>query len=257
MKKPVKVLVALLVALVVLTIAKNALIQTALASAISHAAHVPVRIGSTRAAILSGSIDLKDVRIDNPRGFPERQMLHIGRIAIDAEPAAFLKNRAHFESVRLDLKELAVIKNRDGKLNVDALKPTPKEKERAREQQKMQKEQAKKKGAPGPKLQIDVLTMSIGKVVYKDYSAGGQPSVQVFDVGIRDREYRNITDPSAVVSLLMVEALTRTTLSRLADLDMDLFKDGAAGALASGLGLVGEGTQTFEDTAKGVMSLFQ
>lgn len=251
MKKIAIVVVSLVVAFLVLTVMKNGLIQTVLGASLSSAAHVPVRIGGTDARLLSGFISLSGISIDNPRGFPERRMVVIPRLTIDLEPASLLKNRAHFEEVRLDLAELTVIKNRKGELNVNALKPSPAEKEKAKKAQ-----EPDKKGSPKPTLQIDKLVLSIGRVTYKDYSGGGEPKVQVFDIQIKDRIYTNIQNPSMIVSLIMMEALTRTTLSRLADLDMDVFKDGAAGALGGGLELLKDGTQTFEDTTKGVLKLF-
>ena len=109
-----------------------------------------------------------------------------------------------------------------------------------------------------PKLMIDKLSLSIGKVVYKDYSQGGQqPQVQTFDINIQNREYRNIDNPSAIVSLVMFEALTRTSLSRLANLDLDSFKEGGIQALSKGLGVVSDGTDVVQNTTKQLLNLIK
>lgn len=241
--KIVRMLVMAIVVLGVLVISKNLIIQTLIAGSLSRAAHVPVSIINTDVSFLRSSIRLSHIRVMNPPGFIDKQMLNAPLVAIRFDVPAFLKGTAHFQEVRLDLKEVVVVKNRDGKLNIDAIKP---------------KKEDKKEQKKTSKLMIDKLYLTIGRVVYKDYSAGGkEPAVQTFDINIKDRVYTNIDNPSGIISLIMVEALTRTTLSRLAGLDVSIFKDGALGAVSGGLGVVGDGAETLEKTAKGIASLFK
>ena len=244
MKKIVKSIVWLVVILVILVVAKNGVAQSVLTSAVSNAAHVPARIGSVNLSFLSASIRIKNFQLSNPAGFPEKVMLDIPQIFIDFDPGALFKGQAHFQEVRLDLKEMIVIKNKEGKVNVESVKPSDKEKKQSHEKAK-----AASGGKP-PKLHIDKLVLSIGQVVYKDYSAGGEPQIQSFDINIKDREYNNIDNPQQIVSLVMFEALTRTSLSRLASLDLDSFKEGGIGALSKGLGVVADGTDSVATSAK-------
>lgn len=250
--KTTKLVLAILIGIVALGFVKNILLQGALSAGISGAAHAPVSIGYTDVSVFSGKITIRNLQVRNPAGFRERLMLDIPLVSIDADPSSFLQGRARFEEVRLNLKEVVVVKNKEGKLNIDAAKPTQAEKEAS----KKKAAQTKKEGKP-PKLMIDKLTLSIGRVVYKDYTHGGEPAVQTFEINIKDRVYTHIEDPSAIVSVIMVEALTRTTLSRLAGLDVSGFKDGALGAISGGLGLVGDGAQGFEEKAKDLLGLFQ
>ena len=148
--------------------------------------------------------------------------------------------------MKLNLRELVVVKNAKGELNIDALKP-----KHSRESE------PKKPQGQAPKLKIDRLSLTIGRVVYKDYSLGEQPSIQVFDIDIQDRQYTHIEDVQAVVSLIMFEALTRTSLSRLAGFDIDIFRDEAGSLLTSGLGIVKDQADNLSDTAKGLLSLFK
>ncbi len=251
MKKPLKILISVVVILFALGLAKNMLAQTILSGAISRAAHVPVQIGSVHLSFLSASIRVKNLRVYNPSGFQEKLMMDVPQIFIDFEPGALAQGQAHFKEVRLDLKEIIVVRDKQGRLNVDAAKPTEQQKRESKE---------KAKTAPGrkaPKLLIDKLYLSIGRVIYKDYSTGGEPFTQTFDINIKDREYSNIDNPAAVVSLVMFEALTRTTLSRLANLDVNAFKEGGIQALSKGLGLVNDGTDAVQDTAKQLLNLLK
>lgn len=243
MNKKIKFLVIVLVILFVGSVLKNGIFQWVLGSALSKAAHVPVRIGSTQVRFLSSGITLKGIKVYNPRSFPERLMVDAPLVAIDFDPSALFKNQLHFKDVKLNIKEVIVIKNRDGNLNVNAMKPTQEDKAKSKKREPKSKM---------PALQIDRLSLTVGRVVYKDYSAGGEPAVQVFDVNIQDRVYTNIQNPTVLVSLIMSEALTRTALSRLANLDIDSFTD----ITDQATGLVGGGADSMESAAKSILNMF-
>ena len=251
MNKIVKNIILAVVVVLALGFFKNGLAQSILTGTMSSVAHVPVRIGGVDLSFLSASIRIKNLEVHNPSGFSDKLMASIPQIFIDFEPSELFKGRAHFKEVRLDLKELTVIKDKNGRLNVDAVKPTEKQKNEAKQKAKAPA------GSKPPKLLIDKLSLSIGKVVYKDYSRGGQPQVQTFDINIQNREYRNIDNPSAVVSLVMFEALTRTSLSRLANLDINSFKEGGIDALSKGLGVVSDGTDVVQNTTKQLLNLIK
>lgn len=241
MNNKIKILALVVAVFVVFSVVKNGLFQMVIGTAISKAARVPVQIGSTSVRLLTSTINLRNIRFQNPRGFRERVMMDIRQVYIDFDPGAIFKGQAHFEQVKLDLKEIVVIKNREGALNVDAMKPP-----------KGQEQKPTRAKGKDVKLKIDQLYLTVGRVIYKDYSAGGEPAIQTFDIGIENREYRNIEDPAVVVNLIMFEALSRTTLSRLANLDLGTFKQGFSGGLDSVVTSAG----SLEEKVKGIMSLF-
>ena len=252
MKNLVKVLLAIAALFLLMGLMKNVIAQNILTGAISAVAHVPVKAGGVEVRFSPASIRIKDLKVYNPSGFPDKLMLTMPQVFIDFVPGELLKGRAHLREVRLDLEELVVVRDSKGRLNVDAVKPTEHEKNEARQKAKAPA------GQKAPQLFIDKLSLSIGKVVYKDYSTGSaQPSVQTFDINIRNREFRNIDNPTAIVGLLMFEALTRTTLSRLVNLDVNAFKEGGIQALSKGLGLVNDGSEKVQNTTKQILNLFK
>lgn len=253
MNKLLKKALIVAAALVVLSVMKNGIVQAMIEKAVSSAAHVPVHIGRTQAKILSTSIRLNRLRVSNPKGFPEKVMLDAPLVSVDYELAPIFKGQVYFKEVDVDLKELIVVKNRDGKLNIDAVKPTPKENAESKEKQK----QAREKKKP-MKLRIDRLRLSIGRVVYRDYSGGrSSPAEQVFEINMKDRVFTDINDPAVVVNIVMFEALTKTALSRILSLDTDMFKEGTMNALSKSFDLVDDGSQTIEKTAKSLFKLFE
>src|SRR3989338_3220226 len=127
MNKKIKVLIGVVVVLLVLGWVKDGIFHSIIAASLSKAARVPVRIGSTRVSFMKTAIALKNIRLYNPRSFPEKLMIDATMVAIDFDLGALWKGRLHFEEVKLNLKEVVVVKNRDGRLNVDAVKPSAKE----------------------------------------------------------------------------------------------------------------------------------
>ncbi len=247
MNKIIKLVIIIVAFIVALSIIKNGLVHAAIESALSKAANVPVRIGSTNVQLATTTIDLKNIQIRNPRSFPEKMMVDAPEVYIEFDLPAIFKGVAHFREVRLNLKEVTVIKNSAGELNINALKP-------AEQKKKVQEQKAQ---GQAPKIKIDKLSLTIGRVVYKDYSQGGQPKIQTFDINIQDKQYENIDNIPAVVSLIMFEALTRTSLSKLANLNLSTFQDSAGDILSNGLGFAQDGADKVQKTAKDLLNIFK
>ncbi len=244
-KQAILTVVGIAVALFAVSILKNVATGTAISTTLSQVMHASVKLGKTNISFAKAAIKLENIQISNPSGFPAGVMVDVPLVAIDFQPAELLQKKIHFGNVALDLKELVVVKNKAGEINLNALKP----KEDA-------KDKEKKPTKSDYKLQIDRLDLSIGKVVYMDYSGGGEPKVQTFDINIKNREFKNISNPTAMVSVIMMEALTRTTLSKITNLDVGFLKDQAGDVLSGSLGLVGDGADKVQSTAKSLLKLF-
>ncbi|MBI3316069.1 MAG: hypothetical protein HYZ87_03755 [Candidatus Omnitrophica bacterium] len=241
MDKKIKVGIIAVLAFFGLGFVINGLFDGLIESSLSKAAHVPVRVGSTRVDLWSQSIALRNLEALNPRGFKERRMLDVPLVAIHFDLPALGKGQLHLKEVRLHLKELSVVKNRDGRLNVNAVKADKAEREKT--------QQTGRKS----KLVIDKLYLTIDRVVYKDFTGSEIPRVSSFEIGIQDRLYTNIENPSVLVGLVMFETLTRTTLSSLAHLELVDFKDQGSLALTEGFGFVKGGGKKVEKAAKGLL----
>ncbi len=81
-----------------------------------------------------------------------------------------------------------------------------------------------------PELQIDVLELKIGKVIYKDYSKGTPPKVREFNVNI-DERFENITNQRTLISLIIVKALKNTVIAHLTNFNLGALQEDVAGKL--------------------------
>jgi len=214
MKKLIMIVVIILVIALAFSFTKNIIAKTAISAGVKAITGLKLSMRSMNVGIVNTLIGIRGLELFNPPAFKDRLMVSMPEIYVDYDLGSFLKGKVHLEEVKLNLKEFVVVKNEKGELNLDSLKMVKEKKE---------KQPSKEAKAP-PKIQIDALELKIGKVLYKDYSAGSPPKVREFNVNINER-YENITNPYALGSLIVFKALMNTTIANLADFDLGPLTD--------------------------------
>ncbi len=221
-----------------LSISKDSLIKGAVQSIAHRATGLELKIQSLHLGLLTSLIDIRGLRLMNPSGFKDRVMFDFPEIFVDLQlKELLLQRKIHLAQVRLNLAEVTVVKNKDGRLNLDALKPAG-----------GGKPAEPRKAGKGPEILIDRLELKIGRVVYKDYSAGGAPQIQNFDVNINET-HQNVNNIQVLIPLILSRALMHTTIAKLANIDVDkiMSQFDLSGANLKELGL-----DQFEGVLKGV-----
>lgn len=247
MKKLGIVIGIIVVIIVLLLIFKNVLIKTAVEQGTKRVTGLELTIGDMDVGLLASKVDITDMQLLNPVGFPDKIMIDIPKFLVDVELASFFKKRAHVQTLALDLKELMVVRNKDRKLNLSALKSVS-EKQKKVKKPVDQKEGKKEKEAP--QVTIDTLVLKIGKVVYKDYSWGAKPLTKTFTIGINE-VYHDITDPKKLVNLIIVRALQKTNIAQLANFDLGSLKADVGDTLKTvEKAATGTGQKELEDLEK-------
>jgi len=199
MKKVRIILLAIIILLIALGVFKGPLIKSVVTLGVTQVMGTPVHIDSFAFGIFKPTVRIKGLKIYNPEKFPKEILIDIPEISVDYDLPTLIKGKLHLPLIVVNLKEMVVIKNKEGALNVDSLKVAQK------------KEEEPKQTKPMP-MQIDVLTLNISKVFYKDYSQGDQPIVKGYDVGVKEKTYKNITSAQQLAALIMVEAMGPTAI---------------------------------------------
>lgn len=181
--------------LVGIAIFKNQIIKYTVTRVAVKIVGAPVRMDSFSLNIVSSTIHISGFKIYNPDGFPEGILISCPKINVIYDRAALFKHKLHFLIAEIEIEEFGLTKNKEGKLNVDSLKIV---------QEEAGKEE-KQKSKPVP-MQIDLLTLSIGKIVHKDYTNGEEPSVSVQDVNVH-KTFKNIPTAQQLTLLLIAEPL--------------------------------------------------
>ena len=237
------ILILILIMFVGVSLIKDTAAKIAVEKGVEMVTGLKLRVGTFNIGIIRTLIGIKSLKLYNPYGFEDKIMLDMPEIYVDYDLGAIFKNKIHLNVVRINLKEFIVEKNKDGELNLDALKPV-------QDGGKKTEPKSKEKGAM-PEIQIDNLELKIGKVIYKDYSKGGKPSVQEFDINLNEK-YQNINDPAKLVSLIVVKALMNTSIAKLTNFDLGSLSDSLGGTLTEAQKVLTENVAVLQESGKQV-----
>lgn len=244
MKRWVIIVAAIVAIVFVLILGKNFFAKQALLVGIKAITGLDSQIESMTVGGLSTNVGIKGLKIFNPSEFSDKIMLDMPEIYVDYDLGAFLKQKVHLEEVRLNLKEFVVSKNEEGKLNINSIKVV----EQAKEKEKVKEKKGEPKKAP-PELKIDLLSLKIGKVIYKDYSKGTPPAVKEYKVNI-DQKFKNVTSPQALVGIVLTKALVNTGVAALTDFKLGSLADAAKGVLKGVTKAVSGAVSVTKESAK-------
>lgn len=189
MKKFLKVLGITVISLVGITFLGNLMVKSLVTTVASRITGAPIHMDGFSLDILRSTVRISGFTMYNPSGFPDGILISCPHIKIIFDRATLFRQKRHLLVVEIELKELGLTTNKDGKLNVDSLKIG---------------QQAD--AAPPIPMQIDLLTLSIGKVVFKDYTNGAEPSVQVYTIN-KHKTYKGIPTAQQLILLMLAEPM--------------------------------------------------
>lgn len=175
---------------------KDYLISSFVNRTVSKFLGVPVEISGYSWDLVNSAVRIKKCEIYNPEGFPKGLLVDIQDIKCEYDLTLLLKKELHLTLFELSLKELIVIKDKKGKFNIDALSF-------------VQKQPVEQKP-----MHIDVLKFDVGRVIYKDFSVGDKPLIQVRHVNIKDT-YKNINSAEQLSLLVFSGALKSMAITGL------------------------------------------
>jgi len=197
MKKMLTAIVILLIALFIVGLVKDQIIKAIITSTIEKTVGTKTSIGGFSLSLLTHTVEIKNFKMYNPAGFPEGLLIDLAYAKVNLDVQALFQKELHFKELTVELRELDLVKNKQGEMNVDALKVSKK-----REAQKPVSS-AKKEEMP---MRIDILNLKIGKIVSKDYTASDDPAINVHDVNIQ-KTYKNITSINQLILLILTEPM--------------------------------------------------
>ena len=120
--KKLPVIVGIFVAIVVgVVLAKNVIAKTAIIGGVRAMTGLDVQIRGMQVGLLKRAVGIQSLVLNNPAGFPDPIMMDLPEMYVAYDLGAFLAHKVHLQEVRLHVKEFHVIKDRQGRLNLDAL----------------------------------------------------------------------------------------------------------------------------------------
>jgi len=198
MKKFIIVLGIVVVCFVCISIFKDLIIKSAVTTAASRIIGTPVHMDKFSLDVFRSTIHITGFKMYNPGGFPEGLLVFCPRIKVIYGRGTLFKEKRHLLLVDIELQEMGLTKNKDGILNVDSLKVVK-----------------ESRSAPPVPMQIDMVTLRIGKIVYKDYTMGTEPGVRVYDVN-RHKSYKGIPTAQQLALLVLAEPMKAAAIQNAA-----------------------------------------
>lgn len=231
-----KIILSIVVAVIILAFVKDAIIKFSVEKAVKLTTGLEVRIDSLRVGFLTKQVvDIKGLKVFNPGGYTDRIMVEIPRVYVDYNLKTALGKKIQIYDMELNLKEFVVVKNKDGKSNLEEIK-LPK--------------------SESPKdLSVDNFHLKIAKVLFKDYSRS-PATTQEFTLNI-DEKFHNVDNLNALVRVVLTRSIADTAIKNFVNYDVNTLKDSVAGILADSERMVGSKVgQALEQAADKLKSLF-
>ena len=205
-----KILTILIIAVVMIGLTKNLIAKMIVSGGIKAVTGLTLKMDALDVGLLKSTVRIQGMRLYNPKGFPEPVMINMPEIFVDYDLGALLGGNVHLEELRINLESFHVVRAADGKLNLDVFK------EIAGTEGK--EKSASKRKKPAPKIQVDALSLKVGKVIYTDYTTD-PPKVQEFNVNL-DERHENISNIQVLTGLIVTRTLMKTTIARLTGFDL-------------------------------------
>jgi len=207
---------------------------------------MPLSMGKLDLNFQKSFVDLEDLVVKNPSGFHDTFLVEIPKIFVGYSFSDVLKGKVHLTGLEFNMKQFTVVKNEKGELNLDRLKALQgTQKPPAQTTQEKPKAPAK----PVP-IQIDMMRLKIGKVVFVDYSKGS-PSTKEFLINL-DQSYENITDLNSVVRLIVLKAMLSSGIANLVNFDLGGLEGTLTGAFNTSTKLAAQAAAKSLDALKTV-----
>jgi len=164
---------------------------------------IKVEIKKIEFSPLLAHIWASGVTIKNPEGFPEPELAYIEVIHILIDPLEIVINKKPAIYVLgLDLKRLNIIKNKEGKINIEEIIPIKNE---------------NAVGEDKTPFYFDMLVLSVGQVRFTDYS-GVKLKEHIYPIGIKDATFIRLKNEQEVVRLIVNKAIENTDIGKIINL---------------------------------------
>ena len=229
------VLVALIALLVILILSIDTVARNVAEKRITAETGMETHIGSFHLSLRDRSVRIEGLRIMNSAEFGGDTFVHIPELYVEVDPEALREqNKVHMKTVRVNVAEMHVVENKDGKKNTDVFQKhgetSPKE-----PSSKPKQDQTKNSPAQVEFGGIDLLDVSLGHVKYTNE----RYPVQSFDrdIGITNRVFTNLKTQkelqTASVILAMQAGLNLFSQGKLSN-PVELLKKGSSAGKEAG-----------------------
>lgn len=206
-------------------LAKDFIVKAILEKTIEAISGLKISTRFIDVGIFNTSIMVKGMVILNPPSCPDRVMAEINQLYVNYDITSGLRSQIHIRNMIFDVGLVNVVKNQKGENNLNSLKIV-----NALEDI----DKRKKANNTMPRIIIDKLRLKGNKVIYKDYTKAPYPAITEFAIPV-DEEYKNISNPYELVSLIVSRSLVKTSPYNIIGFDITPLQNQFNDAVKSGV----------------------
>ena len=196
-------LVLVMLLIVSFVIIKHLKIKEIVENQIEQSLGINVSIKKIEFSPLLAHVGVSGITIHNPSGFEEEELAYIDAIHFVFDPMEIITSKKpNIYLLGLDLKRLNIIKNKEGKVNIEEINPL------------RNKDAATQDKTP---FYFDVIVLSVGQVRFADYS-GLNKKEHIYPIGIKNATFVSLRDEQDVVRLIVSKAIENTDIGKLINL---------------------------------------
>jgi uncharacterized protein involved in outer membrane biogenesis len=214
MRRLIRWAIYLFILLVVLAVAGVLLLDTivkeVVESRLRASTGMDVRIGKIEVGLLSPTITIENFKLYNTAEFGGSLFLDMPELHLEYDRMAARSGHLHFKLVRLDLAEIALVQNKNGRLNVQAMEK--KGREASGGEKSPVTVNVKFTG-------IDTLNLTLGKFRLSNLASGREEEI---DFGIKDQLSHNVKSEADLQGLSFLLATRAGMASSSTNSPLDL-----------------------------------
>ncbi len=254
MSKVFRVLIVIIFIAALLFIMRDFIVKSFLSMWVKAKTGMSLQIDKLHIGMFDTLINIEGVRLYDPKIIDkDKNVIDIPKIYVDYELSELLKGDIHITELKFYLRKLVIEKDKEGVINLVRVMEIFAGKEKKKEKKSILKKKREEPPVSHQKgrFKIDLLDLKIGKLLYRDYSSGRNPSVKTFDIDI-EAEYRDITDLSILIDIIVGRAVMNTGVRNIMK-GLPL-GDTAADIILGVTGIAAEGVKGALDVTTGVIS---
>jgi uncharacterized protein involved in outer membrane biogenesis len=241
LKKYLILFVIVLVIVFLFSVSKNLAIKTAVEKIVENITGLRLVIEKFSVSLIKTTLGIKELLLFNPKGFTDKIMFDISEFYVDFDLPSLLRKELYLKHLRLNLSEIYIIKDKEGKLNLASLTVV-----KAQRQGEKPSDIAEEKP---PKMRIDNFELKIKKVIYKDYSAGVTPRIIEANINL-DEKFQNIDNPYSLVRIILVKAIEKAALAQFININLEMLAKPISTILESATQVTTGATKAAQDISK-------
>ncbi|MGA2174215.1 MAG: hypothetical protein ABSH38_04435 [Verrucomicrobiota bacterium] len=206
-----RILLYFFIAAVVLVVAAILLLDTMMREVFTSRLHaasgMDAKVRAVHVGLLSPTVTIEGLKLYNTADFGGALCLDMPELRLEYDPAALRLGKLHLPLVRLDLADLTVVRNKQGRVNFAALKG------------KDQESAGRGPLPPGLKFTgIDTLNLSLGKFHLANLASGRSEEI---DFGVKNQIFHNVKSEADLNGLGLLLALRGVSSSGHSGLDLE------------------------------------